>query len=84
MLCDASSRFGREHQEFSLEKDDPRFDLFIGGIVGFEIEVADITGISKLAQDKGPAHSRTACKFLADIDNTGTPAFLRNLLGEKG
>jgi len=80
MLCRSSSRFGGEGQDFLLQKHDPRFDLFIGGIVGFEIEVANITGIAKLAQDKGPEHSQVACNFLADADNAEIPAFLRQML----
>ncbi len=84
LLCDSSSRFGGQNQDFSLQRDDPRFDLFIGGIVGFEIEVANIAGIAKLAQDKGPRYSQSASSFLADADNAELPGFLRQILDVTG
>lgn len=84
LLCDSSSRFGGSSQRFSLEKEDPRFDLFIGGIVGFEIKVASITGIAKLAQDKGPEHSSLACRFLGQADNRGLAEFLRDMRDASG
>lgn len=79
MLCAASSRFGGNGQDFSLDKNDPRFALFIGGVVGFEIEVSNIAGIAKLAQDKGRKHSQTACTFLSDTSDADLPGFLAEM-----
>lgn len=80
MLCEASARFGGVGQSFSLRNDDPRFGQFIGGISGFEIEVSEINGIAKLAQDKGPLHAKRASRFLADEIGKGVPAFLEQML----
>ena len=84
MLCNASTRFGGSEQAFSLEKDDPRFDLFINGIVGFEIEISEISGIAKLAQDKGPEHAKLACRYLAESNNAELPDFLSRMSGATG
>ncbi len=76
MLCDATKRFGGPQQQFGMQKNDPRFELFIGGIVGFEIEVDDLVGIAKLAQDKGPTHSKLACQALSRSGSTDLSEFL--------
>jgi transcriptional regulator len=84
MLCDASARFGGADQSFSLQNDDPRFAQFIGGISGFEIEVSELIGIAKLAQDKGPLHAKRASSFLAGEMGKGVPAFLEQMLEVSG
>jgi len=64
LLIDATRELGDEDQHFALDPVDPRIDQFIGGIVAFEIDVTEMSGITKLAQDKGPVHSELARNHL--------------------
>lgn len=84
MLCEASRRFGEPAQEFLLGCDDPRFSLLINAIVGFEIEVTEISGIAKLAQDKGPEHARIACNHLAELTDPNLADLLDQLVRNTG
>ncbi len=76
MLCEATSRFGGAEQAFVLEADDPRFDSYLPGVSAFTIRVESLSGIAKLAQDKGPLHSELA----SDALNLGSDEQLQALL----
>ena len=52
LLVRSTQAFGGNEQAFQLDHDDDRIDLFISDIRGFTIDVTEITGIAKLAQDK--------------------------------
>jgi transcriptional regulator len=74
LLVDSTEELGDPDQLFELDPRDPRIDQFIGGIMAFEIEVSEMSGIAKLAQDKGADHCELARRHLisraASIDNT--------------
>lgn len=81
-LIRSTNEFGAKDQEFALDPADPRIDKFLPGIVGFRIAVTRISGIAKLAQDKGPAHARIASDFLAGQDNAASSDLFEKLLRE--
>ncbi len=64
ILIESTNRFGAPDQQFKLQIADDRIAQFSDGIIAFEIKIENITGIAKLAQDKGPKHAKLACEFL--------------------
>lgn len=82
LLIQSTQVFGAAEQRFSLDEADERTDKFLPGIKGFRIEVTRISGIAKLAQDKGPIDARIAMEFLADQDNAGSKDLFEGLLRE--
>lgn len=50
----------------------------------FRIRVTQISGIAKLAQDKGPVDSKIAMNFLAGRDNAASRPLFERLLLESG
>jgi transcriptional regulator len=83
-LVRSAGTFGDARQVFSLDPGDPRVAQFLPYVHGFRITVNRISGIAKLAQDKGPVDSRIAMNFLADQDNAGSRALFERLLLESG
>ena len=81
-LIRSTEEFGALDQKFALDPADPRIDKFLPGIVGFRIAVTRVSGIAKLAQDKGPAHARTASDFLAGRGNAASADLFAKLLRE--
>jgi len=79
LLRESTTTFGGPQQEFNLDSADERIDRFIGGIKGFTIKVNRISGIAKLAQDKGEDDARIATRFLLRTTD-GTARELLNLL----
>lgn len=57
------------------------FDVLIDYILGIEIEITDMRGIFKLAQDKGPKHAELARRHLASMARRDTSDFLGEMLG---
>ena len=82
LLIESTERFGAPEQAFSLDPEDPRIGKFLPGIKGFRIRVTRISGIGKLAQDKGETASRIAMNFLAEQDNQGSKDLFEKLLRE--
>ena len=82
LLIASTETFGESEQRFSLEDSDPRIDRFLPGIKGFRIRVTRISGIGKLAQDKGREHSQIAMRFLAGRDNAGSLPLFERILDE--
>lgn len=82
VLIRSTEEFGADGQKFALDPEDLRIGRFLPGIVGFRIRVSRISGIAKLAQDKGERHARTAMNFLADRDNDGARSLFEKLLRE--
>lgn len=82
LLIQSTRLFGAEDQRFSLEPGDPRIDRFIDLISGFRIEVQRISGIAKLAQDKGQADARLASDFLAGQNYSGSLTLFDRILRE--
>ena len=80
LLVASTNKFGDKNQRFSLAADDERIDYFIGGIKGFSIRVTEISGIAKLAQDKGREHAEIAARFLLGRDAPGTAQLIDELL----
>ena len=82
LLITSTDTFGGEQQRFSLSDTDKRIGNFLPGIKGFRIKVTRISGIGKLAQDKGQEDSRIAMEFLAKQDNSDSLPLLERILRE--
>ena len=82
LLIASTDAFGGDDQRFSLEDTDRRIDRFLPGIKGFRISVTRISGIGKLAQDKGREDSQIAMRFLAEQDNSGSLPLFERILNE--
>lgn len=80
LLIESTNTFGDKEQSFSLDNSDERIDQFIGGIRGFSIQVEKISGIAKLAQDKGPDHARVAAAHLLGKQDAGAVDLIDVLL----
>lgn len=65
---------------YTLTPNQKNFHVFIKMIVGFEIEIVDIKGVFKLAQDKGQPHIELAKNHLAEVSQKDLTAFLDMLL----
>ena len=63
-MHESTTVFGGTQQAFQLDASDERIDRFLGGIKGFTIKVSRISGIAKLAQDKGNDDANIATRFL--------------------
>jgi transcriptional regulator len=82
ILITSTDIFGDEHQRFSLSDTDERIGNFLPGIKGFRIKVTRISGIGKLAQDKGQEDSRIAMEFLLKQNNLDSLPLLERILQE--
>lgn len=65
---------------YTLSPDQTNFHVYIKMILGFEIEILDIKGIFKLAQDKGQPHIDIAKNHLAKTAQRDVSDFLTALL----
>ena len=54
LLVASTNTFSDAQQRFSLSGTDKRIGKFLPGLKGFRIKVTRISGIAKLAQDRGP------------------------------
>ena len=82
LLCRSTVEFGSENQRFQLSKDDERIGQFIGGIKGFVIRVSRISGIAKLAQDKGQDLAEVATNHLLSTTDRSAQELFEQLLEE--
>lgn len=82
LLSTSTNTFGGDQQRFSLSDSDQRIGKFLPGIKGFRIKVTRISGIGKLAQDKGEEDSRIAMEFLAKQDNADSLSLFERILQE--
>ena len=82
LLIASTDSFGDGRQRFSLEETDRRIDRFLPGIKGFRVRVTRISGIGKLAQDKGREDSQIAMRFLAEQDNSRSLPLFERILNE--
>ena len=82
LLNESTTTFGGTQQDFHLDPGDERIDRFIGGIKGFTIKVKRISGIAKLAQDKGTEDARIATRFLLGTTDGSAKELLDLLLSE--
>jgi len=82
LLMHATRTFGGSGQRFSLHPADERIDRFIGLIKGFRIRVDELSGIAKLAQDKGRTDSLIASEYLASRDNSASMPLFERILEE--
>jgi transcriptional regulator len=80
LLHESTTVFGGAGQQFHLDADDERIDQFIGGIKGFTIKVTRISGIAKLAQDKGVEDANIATRFLLGTTDGSAKELLELLL----
>jgi len=80
ILTESTSRFGAPDQQFNLQISDDRIAQFSDGIIAFEIIIENITGIAKLAQDKGPKHAKLACEFLSKKTTPSSQELLAKLV----
>ena len=65
-----------------LSAEDVRITQFLTDIKGFRIEVSRVSGIAKLAQDKGSEHARIALDHLSNHDHRGSGELFERLLRE--
>jgi len=65
---------------YQLSASQDNFHALIKHILGFEIEITDMRGIFKLAQDKGDGHAALASKHLASVMQRDITEFLREML----
>ena len=82
LLVASTESFSDAQQRFSLSRTDERIGKFLPGIKGFRIEITRISGIAKLAQDKGPDDSRIAMNYLASQDNSASLPLFERILRE--
>lgn len=82
LLIESTKAFGAMDQNFSLDEADPRTSKFLPYIQGFRIRVTRISGIAKLAQDKGPVDAQIASDFLKNQDNSVSADLFARLLRE--
>ncbi len=69
---------------YQLTPSQENFDVFIRYILGFEIEIADMKGVVKLAQDKGREDAERARQHLAHVMKEDIGEFLGKLLEDDG
>ncbi len=65
---------------YKLSPSQKNFNVLIDYILGIEIEIADMRGIFKLAQDKGEGHAELARQHLASVTRTDKSEFLSEML----
>ena len=65
---------------YTLTPDQRNFHIYIKMILGFEIDILDMKGVFKLAQDKGQPHIELAKKHLAKMSQKDVTAFLDEML----
>lgn len=65
---------------FSLAEDDPRVAPLLPHIVGFEIEIAEITGRFKLSQDKSEVDRDLAKQRLIDAAQASLRSFVDSII----
>ena len=82
LLVESTRTFGAPDQRFGLDARDERVAKFLPGIKGFHIRATRISGIAKLAQDKGEEDSLIAMKFLSAQSNGSSEALFARLLRE--
>lgn len=79
-LQESTTVFGGALQAFDLDANDERIDRFIGGIKGFTIKVNRISGIAKLAQDKGINDANIATRHLLETTDGAAKELVEDLL----
>ena len=79
VLVRSTTDFGASDQRFALSPTDPRVDQFLPYIHGFRLRVTRISGIAKLAQDKGHEDSAIAWQYLAAQTNTSSTSLFERL-----
>ncbi len=77
-LCAIAAR--SEHDSV-LRPDDPRIDRLIGHIVGFEIEITELTGRFKLSQDRTETDRHNAALAMARRTEAGEREFIEYAVG---
>lgn len=80
LLHESTTVFGGARQTFQLAAGDERIDRFLGGIKGFTIRVSRISGIAKLAQDKGINDANIATRFLLATTDGAAKELVADLL----
>jgi lysine/ornithine N-monooxygenase/predicted FMN-binding regulatory protein PaiB len=80
-LCGIAAASDRQAGAYRLSPDDPRIDRLIAYIVGFEIEIDELTGRFKLSQDRNDVDRRHAAMALAKQSEMGERALIERLVG---
>lgn len=84
LLLDTAEAHEPAGSGYVLTPSQENFDVFIKFILGFEIEIADMKGIVKLAQDKGSENAERARRHLAGVLKEDVGDFLGELLEDGG
>ena len=82
LLIESARAFGDPGQHFQLDAREERVGRFLPGIKGFRIKATRISGIAKLAQDKGEEDSLIATKFLSAQTHAASGDLFARLLRE--
>jgi transcriptional regulator len=80
-LLEASTRpLGAANQDFTLEPTDAHIDRFIGGVHSFRLQVTRISGVAKLAKDKGRRDAQLAHEYLSERTSPDGKTLLERLM----
>ena len=80
LLIRTANTFEPPGSGYRLTPAQENFDVLIQYILGFEIEISDMRGIFKLAQDKGEEHAALARTHLASMTQRDVSDFLAEML----
>ncbi|MEM7282074.1 MAG: FMN-binding negative transcriptional regulator [Pseudomonadota bacterium] len=80
LLLETASHNEPEDSGYNLSPSQENFHRLVQYILGFEIEISDIRGVLKLAQDKGPKHAGLAKDHLSKVVQQDISDFLEAML----
>jgi len=80
-LCGICEKTDRAPCAYRLDRDDPRIDELIGGIVGFEIEIEDLVGRFKISQELDQQNRQLAALEMARAATSSQRALLGEIFG---
>lgn len=69
-----------EQSGYDLLPSQANFSVYLKMIRGFEIELVDVRGVFKLAQDKGHDHAELARRYVSEVGQRDVGDFLKGLL----
>ena len=80
LLLDTAKHNEPAGSGYTLTPAQRNFSMLLTTILGFEIEIGEMQGIFKLAQDKGPANAELARQHLAEVLQHDVGDWLAELL----
>ena len=80
LLLALAARNEPENSGYELSPTQANFAELLNYILGFEIDIVEMKGIFKLAQDKGPEHAEIARRHLAEVTQSDVGDFLNEMM----